>query len=220
MKNVNKKIIYFLTLLIIISIPTFFTLKHKVKKYIKAHSIHEHGFWTDSFNEHRFDKGLANAIAVYLTSQNVKDCADFGCGTSAYYVRHLNKQNIYCEGFDGNPNSYNISKGLVNVLDLALSFDLNKKYEYAICLEVGEHIPKEYEKILIDNLHRHNTKGIILSWAIEGQGGRGHVNEQNNQYIKNIFSSLGYKNDIDAENRLRSLANFSHFKRTVMVFKR
>ena len=59
-------------------------------------------------------------------------------------------------------------------------------------LEVGEHIPKEYEDIFINNLHNNNNKGIILSWAILGQGGFGHVNEQNNDYIKSKMSNLGY----------------------------
>ena len=60
---------------------------------------------------------------------------------------------------------------------------------------MGEHIPKIYEKIFIDNLDNNNTKGIIISWAVKGQGGVGHVNEQNNEYIKNIFIKLGYKNE-------------------------
>ena len=44
-------------------------------------------------------------------------------------------------------------------------------------LEVGEHLPKEFEDIFINNLDNNNNYGIVLSWAIKGQGGYGHYNE-------------------------------------------
>ena len=37
-------------------------------------------------------------------------------------------------------------------------------------LEVGEHLPQEFENIFIHNLHNNNKSGILLSWAIKGQG--------------------------------------------------
>jgi hypothetical protein len=105
------------------------------------------------------------------------------------------------------------------VLDLSKPFDMPKK-EYVITLEVGEHIPKINEDIFIGNVHNHNTKGVILSWAVVGQGGDGHVNCQNNDYIKQKFHDLGYKNDIEEEQFLRINSSFSWFKNTIMVFKK
>ncbi len=35
--------------------------------------------------------------------------------------------------------------------------------------------------------------GIILSWAVEGQGGRFHVNEQNNTVIVQVSLLYCYK---------------------------
>ena len=89
---------------------------------------------------------------------------------------------------------------------------MKKKYDWVISLEVGEHIPKEYENIFIENLHKNNIRGIVLSWAIKGQGGDGHVNEQDNYYIKNIFQDLCYENDLEAENTLRELSEHAWFK--------
>ena len=83
-----------------------------------------------------------------------------------------------------------------------------------------ESIPKEYEEVFIRNLDRNNKMGIILSWAIEGQGGEGHVNERDNKYIKKIFSELGYINDISTEEYLRKDCDYSWFKKTTMVFRR
>ena len=38
-------------------------------------------------------------------------------------------------------------------------------------LEVGEHIPADYEAIFLDNLARHAKEGVLLSWARPNQGG-------------------------------------------------
>ena len=63
--------------------------------------------------------------------------------------------------------------------------------------------PKKFEDIFINNLHKNNKNGIVLSWAVKGQGGDGHFNEQNNDYIKSKICKLGYINDIESENQLR-----------------
>ncbi len=89
-----------------------------------------------------------------------------------------------------------------------------------LSLEVGEHIPKEYERVFIENLHRHNINGIVLSWALKGQGGFGHFNEQNNDYIKELMAEYGYFNDVEAENSLRKKATLWWFKNTIMVFRK
>lgn len=183
--------------------------------------IHEHGYWigTDITDQHRFDPKLAKAICQFFKQENVETVADFGCGLGDY-VRSMLKMNILCKGYDGNPNSPKLSKGLVNVLDLSQPFDLNESFDWILCLEVGEHLPKKYEETLIDNLDRHNAKGIILSWAVKGQGGYGHFNTQNNDYIKNIFADYGYENDIEAEKILRKKATLPWFKNTIMVFRK
>ena len=87
-------------------------------------------------------------------------------------------------------------------------------------LEVEEHLPKEFEDIFINNLDNNNNYGIVLSWAIKGQGGYGHYNEQNNDYIKEKIMKLGYINDIKAENILRKKSTLWWFKNTIMVFRK
>ena len=166
-----------------------------------------------------FDEGLAKAILSYLKKQNVKKIADFGCG-HGQYTFFFEKENLKCDGFDGNPDTPKITKNKCKVLDLTKKFVSETKWEYIISLEVGEHLPKKFEKIFIQNLDDNNTKGIILSWALVGQGGYGHFNERNNDYIKNIFTKLGYYNDINAETYLRNNAIVDWFKNTIMVFKK
>ena len=166
-----------------------------------------------------FDKSLADAIVSYLKKNNIEKIADFGCGCGQYTF-HFEKNKIRCDGFDGNPNTPTITKNKCKVLDLSKTFKSEKKWEYIVSLEVAEHLPQKFEKTFIENLHENNTKGIILSWAVIGQGGHGHFNERNNDYVKNLFEQLGYYNDDNEENILRNNASVRWFKNTIMIFKK
>lgn len=182
--------------------------------------IDSRGFWTNkNTNEHLFDSSLAHCIVNYLKSLKVKSCVDFGCG-EGWYVKFLNENQIKTDGFDGNPFTKEMTNGLCEVLDLSTEFDLGKKYDCVLSLEVGEHIPKEYEWTFIQNIIKHASNFVILSWAIPGQGGHGHVNCVDNSYIKNIFENLGFEHLPFMENILRQTAGLDWFKKTILVFKR
>jgi len=164
---------------------------------------------------HKFDESLCNALILFLEDQT--EIVDFGCG-NADYARRLFQVGKNIDAFDGNPNTPEMTKGFANILDLSQEFNLNKKYECVISLEVGEHIPKEREQTYLDNLDRHSEQCIILSWALPGQGGDGHVNEQPNEYIISEMEKRGYKHYEDASNYFRGVANLWWFKKTIMVF--
>lgn len=183
--------------------------------------IHEHGYWigTDIMCEHQFDRQLANALSDFFKQEKAKTVVDFGCGPGEY-VKVLRKNNFDCIGYDGNPDTFTISGGVAHVIDLSQVFDLKKHFDWVLSLEVAEHLPKEYEKAFLENIHKHNTKGIVLSWAVKGQGGFGHFNEQDNDYVKKIMAEYGYENDVEAENYLRKLSFLPWFKNTIMVFRK
>ena len=63
--------------------------------------------------------------------------------------------------------------------------------DLAMSIEVGEHIPKEYEETFIDNIVKSAKKMIVLTWAAPGQGGEGHVNNQTPEYIANEIERRG-----------------------------
>ncbi len=183
--------------------------------------IHENGYWigADAAKGHRFDLQLARGLARFFRQENARTVVDFGCGMGDY-VKALRASGIDCEGYDGNPDTFQMSGGVAGVKDLSKPFDLQKKFDWVLSLEVGEHLPKVYETIFIENLHRHNAKGIVLSWALEGQGGDGHFNEQNNDYVKKVMAQYGYVNDQEAENELRRQSTLPWFKNTIMVFRK
>ena len=187
----------------------------------QAGSIHPHGFWigADVEHQHCFDSSLAQALGAFFLMENATSVVDFGCGNGKYVKAFLN-QRIPCEGYDGNPSTPILTSGLGKVLDLSENINLQKKYDWVLSLEVGEHIPSQFETIFICNLIRHCRDGIVLSWAVEGQGGHGHFNERNNAYIKEIFASRGFENDVSSENILRDYSTLPWFKNTIMVLRR
>jgi len=215
----RKKLVLIISALVVLAISYPYVFR-KVKKIRDNMLVHEHGYWKDKKVNHYFDRPLAEAILAFLKKEKALSVVDMGCGAHGHYVKFLLQNEISCDGFDGNPYSFEISENLVKVLDLSQPVILEKKYDWVISLEVGEHIPAKYENNFIENLHRHNSKGIILSWAVENQKGRGHFNCRNNDYIKKLFAQYGYENDVDTENELRQKTHLGWFRNTIMVFRK
>ena len=181
-------------------------------------SIDDHGIWSGEIdNQHAHDSSLASALVSYFYNQSASSILDLGAGLGLYNKKLL-ENGFMASCYDGNPDTAILSEGRCGMLDLSQAINI-PKYDWVMSLEVGEHLPKEYEDIFLNNIVKTSTSGIILSWAVPGQGGDGHVNEQSNEYVKNKMLDLGYFNDIESENILREASSLSWFKNTIMVFK-
>jgi cyclopropane fatty-acyl-phospholipid synthase-like methyltransferase len=184
-------------------------------------SINKNGYWEgiESASQHCYDFLLGHSLVIFFKTENVKNLVDLGCGMGNY-IKLFQQNNINAIGFDGNPNTPELTNNLCKVLDLSVPHKFEEPFDWVMSLEVGEHLPKQFEDIFIQNLHNNNKYGIILSWAVKGQGGHGHFNEQNNDYIKSKICKLGYINDIKSENKLREDSTLYWFKNTIMVFRK
>jgi cyclopropane fatty-acyl-phospholipid synthase-like methyltransferase len=192
--------------------------------------ITETGYWTSDDTEsiHVHDPRLANWILNYLQNDKDKQLIDFGCGMGDYLKKLHNNGFSNLHGFEGE-----VRKGSPNFVD---SWDLTnpiknyKNYNHlknnaynTICLEVGEHIPKQYESIFIDNITSLTTNKIILSWAIIGQLGDGHVNCMNNDEVISKMNKLGFdylENDSMSARNSVSKSIASWFLNTIMIFQK
>jgi hypothetical protein len=180
------------------------------------------GIWegNDVAVAHMFDLPMANALGDFFISENATSVVDLGCGLGNY-TQVLREHGLYSEGYDGNPNTPELTNYTCGVQALHVPFYLGKEFSWVLSLEVGEHIPAEFETILIENLVKHAIDGIVLSWAVEGQGGWGHFNCRNNDYVRKRMESYGFVSDEEAEQRIRSTAtSCGHFRTTLMVFRR
>jgi SAM-dependent methyltransferase len=165
---------------------------------------------------HVYDKSLSDAIVrCYIDYDTV---VDIGCGKGEY-VRNFIDNGISCMGFDGSPLTPELTEGLCRVMDFSEHADIGK-FDMVLSLEVGEHIPRNYEQIFFDNICGASEKKIVLSWAIEGQGGNGHYNERNNNYVIIEMGKRGFLWDVIETQYLRKNSTLPWFKNTIMAFHR
>jgi cyclopropane fatty-acyl-phospholipid synthase-like methyltransferase len=183
-------------------------------------SIHTNGYWqgTEASSQHVHDANLTKCLISFFKNEGANNIVDFGCGMGKY-VQAFRNSGLSAIGFDGNPNTPELTNHTCGVLDLSVPTQF-EPFDWVMSLEVGEHLPQKFEDIFINNLHNNNKRGIVLSWAVKGQGGYGHFNEQNNDYIKSKICALGYINDIESEGIMRNMSSLPWFKKTIMVFRK
>ena len=105
---------------------------------------------------------------------------DIGAG-AGNYVKALRDIGFDVIGVDGTEGIEALTSGLVHQCELTDSNSpetiLNSygTFGAAICIEVGEHIPAGFVDVFVDNICRLPERRLVVSWAIPGQKGRGHV---------------------------------------------
>jgi len=182
--------------------------------------INNHGFWEcNDTDSHIFDDILCENIIEFLKEKDCRSVIDIGCGAGEY-TKRINEAGILCSGFDGNPNTPQLTNNLCGIKDFSEPQNFVFIYDYALCLEVAEHIPPEFEDVFISNLTSCNQKGIILSWAIPGQGGHGHYNEQSNKYAIDLLTRHGYNFDSKSTDKLREKVACWWFQNTLLIFQK
>jgi len=87
-------------------------------------------------------------------------------------------------------------------------------------MEVLEHIPAEFESIVLDNIDRAAGHGLVLSWAVIGQGGFHHVNNRSPAYVNRTMLDRGFRMDLNTSLVLRKQTTLPWLRRNIMVFIR
>jgi len=180
------------------------------------------GIWEqeEANQYHDFSYRLAQYIGQYFPKN--KQVIDLGCGLATYlrYLHDIGFTNLL--GVEGTQLT-NFEFGNVLVHDLSTPIELDKKGN-VICLEVGEHIAKKYEDVVIDNICKlcADDGFIIMSWAIPTQDGIGHVNCQHNIYILDKIVKKGFSLLLDDTLKVRGVVEdrLNYFRNTLMVFKK
>ena len=127
---------------------------------------------------------------------NPQSVLDVGCGTGTWLKIFQDHGVKDIKGLDGDFVNIellqqNISIDQFQPADLTEPFDLKRKYDLVISLEVAEHLPETAADHFIASLTRH-ADTIIFSAALPGQGGQNHLNEQWKQYWIEKFSALNF----------------------------
>jgi SAM-dependent methyltransferase len=125
----------------------------------------------------------------------VTSVLDVGCGLGTWLSVFIEAGVKDVFGIDGDhvdQSKLFIVEERFFIHDLRTPFDLKRKFDLVLSLEVAEHLPIESAEILISSLCAHSDR-IVFSAAIPGQGGQNHLNEQWSGYWQEIFDQHGYQ---------------------------
>jgi SAM-dependent methyltransferase len=154
-------------------------------------------------------------LKKYYKEKKVISIVDFGCG-DCQVIKLLKDEGYDVLGLDATPYS---NASFVQKRDLSKMIRLPKTYDFVQSFEVGEHIYTEFEDVFISNLVWNAERGLILSWAVEGQNGFHHINTHNNDYIIAKIEGYGFKYNKELSSEFK--AQFDNwFKNSLMVFDR
>lgn len=176
------------------------------------------GAWQcDTKGPHGFDESLASSILKLMMGSGLTSVKDFGCGSGAY-VDYWNDRGMWAVGYDGNPNTPYFSPHCY-VAELSCPMSVEPA-ECVVSLEVGEHIPEQFERNFIENLVLHAEKLLIVSWFPRKGEGIGHVNERSNEYVKEKICAANFEFMPEETEKLRNASTLWWFKISVMAFKK
>lgn len=135
---------------------------------------------------------VARVVAPMVRPKSV---VDVGCGTGIW-LKAFQEQGVKdVFGVDGSwvkPDMLVIPLERFAVENLEKPFSINRKADLAVSLEVGEHLPHDAAKNLVDNL-TSIAPVVLFSAAIPYQGGSRHINEQWPEYWRKLFAERGYR---------------------------
>jgi len=169
--------------------------KSDIDYYLPAHHV---------VADERFVSVLAEKVLLREDGSCCHSLTDLGAGVGQFgHALKAKLPTLTYLGYDGAGNVEEFTNNYVAFADLTRSLSL-KPTDWVLSSEVGEHIPHEYEAQVIANIHAHNCKGVVLTWAVVGQNGNGHINCHSNEYIIKIFEDLGYKQNDELTAALRA----------------
>jgi len=179
-------------------------------------AIDPHGIWLLPHPDGQlWDPKLAIFLAGLFQGKTV---IDLGCGL-CHYLKAWRQAGVDVDGMDGSPFVADLRLGCY-VMDLAEPILFAKSnYDWAFCLEVGEHIPPEHAGTFLDNVAAAAREGIVLSWAVPGQPGHGHVNCRPNEWVIWQLELRGFALDRRLTRFVREIAYLPYLRQTLVVFR-
>ena len=166
---------------------------------------------------YKLDKGLVQALVPYVQNKTV---VDIGAGKGRY-VMSLQARGADVHGLEGADNIADVRlTPLVQHADLTEKLNPCAQYDWALFLEIGEHIPRSFESTVFQNINCSTRDKVVISWAHPGQWGNGHVNCRPPSHITRRMYEHGFHLESTIGAALRNSSQLPWFQRNILVFGR
>lgn len=178
------------------------------------------GFWKNArISDHAMDSGLVRWLRNYLSA--TETVYDFGCGVGMY-CKALTEAGFTCVGFEGDPPTAAVFSPIHRAnLTQPMPDPEPDWLGHVLCLEVAEHIPSENETVFLDNITKHCKERLVLSWAVPGQNGDGHVNCKPSADVIALLQARGFTYLSKESNEARAaVTELPWLRNTIMIFSR
>jgi SAM-dependent methyltransferase len=139
-------------------------------------------------------EGPRAALPFLFPERRPSSLLDVGCGTGTWLKAALESGIAEIMGVDGidlPADQLLIPRERFRHQDLTKEWDLKRRFDAALCLEVAEHLDPGQDDNLLDALTRH-ADTIVFSAACPGQPGQHHVNCQWPAHWQQRFNERGY----------------------------
>lgn len=170
------------------------TVAHQIRNKCTPNSETPYG---DAFYE-TIDRTSASSARVIVPIVRdlipFRSVVDVGCGRGAWLSVFEKYGAIAIAGYDGHYVDMSrlvIPRDCFHSTDLAKPFQIDERFDLAVCLEVGEHLPHSTARPLVASLCRA-APAVLFSAAIPGQGGTHHINEQWPDYWRQVFAEHSF----------------------------
>jgi hypothetical protein len=154
--------------------------------------------YNDTFFDYINQSAHASAktlIATLFPMLHPKSVIDLGSGRGVWLAEWQQAGAKDVLGVDGDyvdQTRLAVDQGSFMASDLTIPLQLERRFDLAQSLEVGEHLPLSAAETLVDSLTAASDR-VLFSAAVKGQGGEFHVNEQPLAFWQALFKARGYK---------------------------
>jgi SAM-dependent methyltransferase len=133
-------------------------------------------------------------VPLLLEIKPTKSVLDVGCGVGTWLAAFRSNGVTDVLGIDGeyvDRDALEIPQELFRAHDLTQHLSCDRRFDLAISLEVGEHLPSRSAETLVASLTGASDL-VAFSAAIPNQGGTAHINEQWQSWWAELFREHGY----------------------------
>lgn len=140
-------------------------------------------------------KAAEEVVPFILNLIKPNSVVDVGCGLGTWLKVFQDNGLKDILGIDGAHTDISkivIDKNYFVVKDLENEFNVDRKFDLAVTLEVAEHLKNTSADSFIKSITQLSDI-ILFSAAIENQGGQNHINEQFPNYWEKLFNKYGFE---------------------------